>query len=284
MKARAFRYIRPRSVEEALKVFAETDGDALYIAGGQSLVPAMALRLRGPDLLVDIGSIPELNGLSVDGNRLRIGATTRHCEMLTSPLVKQHAPLLVEAAAHVAHPAIRNRGTFAGSLALADPAAEFPAMALALDAEIEIVSLSGTRRVDAGDFFLDVYETALEPGEIIVAVHVPIAQPGSRFAFDELARRRGDYAIVGLGVMGLFEDELVRHIRLAFISAGPTPVCARTAQDVLVGRRLDAGIIREAQEALSADLSPTDDETMPAEMRLHLARVLLGRLLGRIAS
>lgn len=284
MKARAFRYLRPRSIEEALSGFRDSDGDAVYIAGGQSLVPAMSLRLQDPDLLIDIGVIPDLHGLSVHEGQLRIGATTRHNEILTSPLVKRHAPLLTEAAAYVAHPAIRNRGTFAGSLALADPAAEFPAMALALDAEIEIASLAGKRRVHASHFFLDLYETALEPGEIIVAVHIPIAQPGSRFAFDELARRRGDYAIVGLGVNGLFEDALVRRMRLSFLSAGPTPVRARAAEDVIVGRPLDADTIRRAQEALSADLSPMEDESTPIEMRLHLARVLLGRLLGRIAS
>jgi len=265
-----------------LRVFAEADGDAVYIAGGQSLVPAMALRLQAPQLIIDIGRLPELHGLTADVNHLRIGATTRHVEILASDLVRRHAPLLVEAAAHVAHPAIRNRGTFAGSLAFADPAAEFPAVALALDAEIEIASLDGTRRVAAEDFFLDLYETALQPGEIIVAVHVSVALPGARSAFDELARRRGDYAIVGLGVNGLFEDGVVRRMRLAFLSVGPTAVRARTAEELLVGRRLDAGAIREAQEALDADLSPMNDEQTPAGMRLHLARVLLGRLLGRL--
>ena len=282
MKARAFHYVRPQSLEEALRVFAEADGDAVYIAGGQSLVPAMALRLQAPQLIIDIGRLPELHGLTADVNHLRIGATTRHVEILASDLVRRHAPLLVEAAAHVAHPAIRNRGTFAGSLAFADPAAEFPAVALALDAEIEIASLDGTRRVAAEDFFLDLYETALQPVEIIVAVHVSVALPGARSAFDELARRRGDYAIVGLGVNGLFEDGVVRRMRLAFLSVGPTAVRARTAEELLVGRRLDAGAIREAQEALDADLSPMNDEQTPAGMRLHLARVLLGRLLGRL--
>jgi carbon-monoxide dehydrogenase medium subunit len=281
VKARAFHYERPRSAEEALRAFAAAE-DALYIAGGQSLVPAMALRLQAPDLLVDIARLPELQGLSVEGSHLRIGGATRHAEILTSPLVRQHAPLLAEAAPHVAHPAIRNKGTFAGSLALADPAAEFPAMALALDAEIEIMSLSGTRRVPAGDFFIDLYETALEPGELIVAVHVPVAGPGTRCAFDELARRRGDFAIVGLGIDARFENGLARHIRLAFLSMGATAIRARTAEAGLIGRPLDHDAIREAQAALEADLSPAQDEETPAEMRLHLARVLLGRLLGRI--
>lgn len=284
MKARAFDYARPHSLAEALQTFAETEGDAIYVAGGQSLVPALALRLQAPDILIDIGRLPELQGLSVDATHLRIGAATRHSEILSSALVRQHAPLLVEAAAHVAHPAIRNRGTFAGSLALADPAAEFPAMALALDADIEIASLAGARRVAAEDFFIDLYETALTPGEIIVAVHVPIAQPGSRSAFDELARRRGDYAIVGLGVNGLFEDGIVRKMRLAFLSAGPTALRARTAETILTGNRLDKNTIRAAQDVLEADLFPMEDEQVPASMRLHLARVLLGRLLGRLEA
>lgn len=283
LKARAFHYVRPRSLAEALRAFVDAD-DAVYIAGGQSLVPAMALRLQAPELLIDIVRLPELQGLCADATHLRIGAATRHDDVLTSPLVRRHAPLLAEAAAHVAHPAIRNRGTFAGSLALADPAAEFPAMALALDAEIEVASPSGTRRIAAEAFFLDLYETALEPGEIIVAVHVPLAQPGSRFAFDELARRRGDYAIVGLGVNGLFDCDRVQRMRLGFLSMGPTALRARAAEDVLTGRVLDAEAIRDAQAALEKDLAPTDDEQMPASMRLHLARVLMGRLLGRIAA
>lgn len=284
MKARAFDYVRPETLEAALQVFRDADVDAAYIAGGQSLVPALALRLQAPALLIDIARLQELRGLSVENGFLRIGAATRHFEILNSELVSQHAPLLAKAAPFVAHPAIRNRGTFGGSLALADPASEFPAMALALDAEIEIASLDNPRRVSAADFFLDLYETALQPGEMISAVHVPVASPLNRCAFDELARRRGDYALVGAGVNAEIRGGQVEQIRIAFLSVGPTPMRARTAEESLTGRPLTSESIRQAQEALVADLDPPGDEHTPAEMRLHLARVLLGRLLARLEA
>ena len=283
MKAKAFHYIRPLSVDEALLAYQGAESDACYIAGGQSLVPSLALRLQAPGLLVDIARIGELHGIAAVGDYLRIGATTRHCEILSSDLVRRHAPLLAEAAPFVAHPAIRNKGTFGGSLALADPASEFPAMALALDAVIEIASADERRKVEAADFFLDLYETALEPGELIIAVHVPLAAHATRCAFDELARRRGDYAIVGCGVNAqIDEDGRVEKMRIAFFSVASTPVRARTAETTLLGNPLTLGSIRQAQEALAADLDPSGDEQTPAEMRMHLARVLLGRLLGRL--
>lgn len=284
LKARAFDYVRPQSVGDAMKAFAAADGDAVFVAGGQSLVPALALRLQAPTLLVDIGRLEELKGISLEEGTLRIGAATRHCEILASDLVRTHAPLLAEAAPHVAHPAIRNKGTFGGSLALADPAAEFPAMALALDAVIEIASPEGVRRVAAEDFFVDLYETALQPGEVIVAVHIPTSSGDTRAAFDELARRRGDYAIVGAGVNARFDGATVEHMRIAFLAVGPTPIRARSAEQVLLGRSIDVGTICEAQDALESDLDPADDDQIPASMRRHLARVLLGRLLGRLEA
>jgi len=284
VKARAFDYTRPNSVQEALQAFAEAGGDAVYIAGGQSLVPALALRLQAPALLIDIGRIDELRGLDLADGHLRIGAATRHAEILSSELVARHAPLLSKAAPYVAHPAIRNKGTFGGSLALADPASEFPAMALALDAVIDIASLEGNRRVAADDFFLDLYETALRPGEMIRAVHVPVATADTRAVFDELARRRGDYALVGAGVNASVHGERIEQIRIAFLSVGATPVRARRVEELLTGTSLTPETIRLAQEALDLDLDPPGDEHTPAEMRLHLARVLLGRLLGRLGT
>lgn len=280
LKARAFSYVRPASVAEALAAFAAAEGDASYIAGGQSLVPALALRLQAPAQLIDIAHIDELRGIALDDGWLRLGALTRHVEAQDHPLIAAHAPLLALAAPHVAHPAIRNRGTLGGSVALADPAAEFPAMMLALGAQMEIAGPEGTRRVAADDFFLDLYQTALEPGELLVALHVPVAQPGQRVAFDEIARRRGDYALAGCGLMLAMPEETVEAARIAFLSVGPTPLRARAAEAALAGRRLDAGAIRDAQAALADDLDPADDAEVPAAMRRHLARVLLGRLLG----
>ena len=177
MKARAFNYVRPATVVEALAAF-EGGEDASYIAGGQSLVPALALRLQAPDVLIDIAHIPDLRGIELKGNWLRIGALTRHAEVLVDPLIRQHAPLYSDAAPHVAHPAIRNKGTLGGSIAHADPASEFPAMTLALGAELEIANRDGSRRVPADEFFLDLFQTAIEPGELLVAIHVPVVGPG----------------------------------------------------------------------------------------------------------
>jgi carbon-monoxide dehydrogenase medium subunit len=282
LKAPAFGYQRPETVAAALDAFAAADGDASYIAGGQSLVPALALRLQSPAVLIDISRIEDLRGVWMEAGRLRIGALTRHAEALTDPLIAQHAPLLREAAPHVAHPAIRNRGTIGGSVALADPASEFPAMMLAMDAEIEIAGSEGRRLVPAESFFLDLYQTALEPGEILVALHIPAIGPSHRWAFDELARRRGDYAIVGAGVLAELRDGIVAGIRIAFLSVGPTPLRAKAAEAALTGGVLDVAAIAKAQAALDGDLDPLDDEQVPAAMRRHLARVLLGRLLGRL--
>ncbi|QCI65368.1 FAD binding domain-containing protein [Phreatobacter stygius] len=283
MKARAFSYVRPRTVAEALSAFAGTDGDASYIAGGQSLVPALALRLQAPDRLIDIAHIEALRGVSLTGDRLRIGALTRHAELLTDPLILRHAPLLSEAAPYIAHPAIRNRGTIGGSVALADPASELPAMMLATSAEIEISGPDGVRLVPADDYFQDLYQTALEPGELLTAILVPPVGPDERWAFDELARRRGDYALVGAGVQATLVDGTIARLRIAFLSVGATPVRVHQAEAALTGAPLDATSIARAQAALDADLDPTDDAQVPAVTRRHLARVLLGRLLGRLA-
>jgi carbon-monoxide dehydrogenase medium subunit len=282
LKARAFRYVRPVTVAEALETFANSGEDASYIAGGQSLVPALALRLQAPEILIDIAHIESLRGIELQGEWLRIGALTRHCEAMTDPLIARHAPLFREAAPHVAHPAIRNQGTLGGSISHADPASEFPAVALATGAELEIANRDGTRRVAADDFFIDLFQTALEPGELLVAIHVPVVRSGHRWAFHELARRRGDFALVGAGILAEFEDDVIKQIRIVFFGVGNTPVRARRAEEILVGRGLNEEAIVAAQAVVGDDLAPPADEQVPPAMRLHLARVLLGRLLGQI--
>ncbi|CCD92134.1 putative carbon monoxide dehydrogenase medium subunit, coxM-like protein [Bradyrhizobium sp. ORS 375] len=284
MKARAFSYFRAGTIDEALAAHADAGDDARFIAGGQSLVPALALRLQAPRILIDINHIDELRSVRREGEWLRLGALTRHCEMLTEPLVAEFAPLLRAAAPFVAHPAIRNRGTLGGSVALADPASEFPAMVLALDAEIEIAGPSGRRCVKASDFFIDLFETALAPGELLVAIRVPLFRSNQRIAFDELARRRGDYALVGCGMIATLDRDRIADISIALFSVGNVPTRARSVEAVLVGSSLDAGRIAAAQAALSADLAPADSDDVPAAMRVHLARVLLGRLLGRLGE
>lgn len=284
MKARAFDYRRVASVAEALDAHAACEGEARFLAGGQSLLPALNLRLDAPDLLIDIGRIDALRGIAVEGDRLRIGALTRHAETLASDLIAEHVPLLTQAAACMAHPAIRNLGTMGGSLALSDPASELPACMRALGAELEITGRDGTRTVAADDFFLDLFENVIQPGEMLTAVCVPLPAPGTRMRFEEMARRRGDYALVGLAANLVLAGLTVQAVRLAFCSVGPTPMRAPAAEAALVGRSLDGVAIAEAKAVLADDLAPDEDESLSAAARMHLARVLLGRVLTNLAA
>ncbi|SFV27063.1 FAD binding domain-containing protein [Hyphomicrobium facile] len=282
MKARTFSFRRVTSVEEALAAFASCEGEARFLAGGQSLLPALNLRLDAPDLLIDISRVEGMRGVSVSSSGLRIGALTRHVEVLRSPLVAEHASLLSRAAPFVAHPAIRNLGTIGGSLALADPAAEFPTCILALNASLEIAGANGIRTVRADDYFRALYETDIGPGELLTAILIPPPSHGQRVHFDELARRRGDYAIVGLAVNAVIHDSNVKEIRLAFSSVGPIPTRAKTAEAQLIGTFLGAEGIASAQAALANDLSPDGTDEVSSETRMHLARVLLGRSLNAL--
>lgn len=282
MKSPAFDYMRADSVTDAMSAYDNCDGDAVYLAGGHSVVPSLALRLQAPSLMIDLSNIATLFGISLQDGWLRIGAMTRHVQAMTDPMIARHAPLFAAAAPFVAHPAIRNRGTLGGSLAHADPASEFPAAAVAMRAEFEICSSAGTRRVAADDFFLDIYETAIEPGEILQAIHVPTPVAGQAVGFDEITRRRGDYAMVGAAVQAVIIGGIVNDISIALFSVGNRPMRAFAAQAALWGRVIDPASIADAQAALGNDLDPPDDPQFPASMRQHLARVLLGRILANL--
>jgi carbon-monoxide dehydrogenase medium subunit len=284
MKASAFSYARATSVSNALELLVTHGDKAKVLSGGQSLMPAMNLRLISPELIVDIGELTELRGIAVAGDVLRIGALTRHADLARSPEIFAHAPLLTEAIAHVAHPAIRNRGTLGGSLAHADPASELPACMLALKATIIVRGQAGERRIAAGDFFTGIYETALSPEELLIAVELPVAQQNSSHFFHEFARRHGDYAIVGLAAWAIVEADIFADLRLAFFAAGDRPVLAGAATK-LVGVTVTPAVLSDACAALSEELNPHDDQQASAAMRRHLAKVLLARaaaaLLGR---
>jgi carbon-monoxide dehydrogenase medium subunit len=284
MKAAAFDYRRARSLSEALEWLAAFGDTAKLVAGGQSLLPAMNLRLLAPDMLIDIGGVPELKGMTVEGEVLRIGAGTRHAELLASPLVAEHAPLLSRAIRHVAHPAIRNRGTIGGNLAHADPASELPACMLALDAVIVVVGPGGERRIAARDFFLGIYETALRRGDILIAVEVPVLGAGEVDWFSELSRRSGDYAIVGLACRARVEGERVRAIRLAYFGCGDRATLAESAAGMVAETTVTEDLIVAAKQALAHDLDPQDDPQASAATRLHLARVLLGRCIADVTG
>lgn len=284
MKAPAFDYIRPQSLSEALTSYAKADGDAVYLAGGHSVVPSLALRLQAPSLIVDLSEIEELSGVWIENEFLRIGAMTRHVQAITDPQIARYAPLFKAAAPHVAHAAIRNRGTLGGSLAHADPASEFPASALAMHAELEIIGSNGVRRVGADEFFIDIYETAIEPGEILRAIYVPVPQQGYVFGFNEIARRRGDYAMVGAAVQARVSGDFLDDFSIALFSVGNKPTRAVCTQRVLNGRKLNLAAIADAQAALAEDIDPSDDPQFPAAMRMHLAKVLLGRVLANLEN
>jgi carbon-monoxide dehydrogenase medium subunit len=284
MKASAFSYARATSVANALELLAAHGDGAKVLSGGQSLMPAMNLRLISPDLLVDIGDLGELRGIELTGGTLRIGALTRHVEVANSPEIAAHAPLLTQAIGHVAHPAIRNRGTLGGSLAHADPASELPACMLALDATIIVRGATGERRIAAAEFFTGIYETALSAEELLVAVELPLVGKDSTPFFHEFARRHGDYAIVGLAAQAIVRGGMFAGLRAALFAVGDRPVLSKAAAR-LVNVAITPAVLSDASAALAQELDPQEDQQASAAMRRHLAKVLLVRgvatLLGR---
>ena len=284
MIAPAFDYCKPQSLAEALSVLHSQGDAAQVLAGGQSLLAMMNLRLGAASLLVDITGLEELKTVTEHADHLRIGALVTHSQLLANPLVARHLPLLHLAVPHVAHLAIRNRGTLGGSLALADPAAEYPAVALAAGAVLVLQGQQGERRVKAADFFQGLYATARQANELLVAVEWPKIKASERVGFDELSRRRGDYAMVGLACALRVQGSQVQEARLAYLAVGDGPVLARRAMAALQGKALDAATIPLAQQALAQDLSPNGDLQADPATKIHLARVLLGRALNALRS
>lgn len=269
MKAMAGGYAQAKDVEHALDLLASADGMGRVLAGGQSLIAAMNMRLSTGDMLVDISRISDLRGITAEGDRLQIGALTRHVDIGSDALVATHAPLLQQAVGHIAHAAIRNRGTIGGSLAHADPAAEFPACVLALGGTIHLQGSNGKRTVASEDFFIDVFETAIEDGEILTGITLPLAEVGENHVLLETARRSGDYALAGLCLV----RRAAGH-RLSAFSVGPRPILAVAAME-----RLDAGDVEGAIKALRDEIDPSSDTQASAAYRRHLAGVLLTRAL-----
>ena len=287
MKPAPFEYQAPASLEAALDVLARHGGEAKILAGGQSLIPVMNFRLAEPALLVDINKLTELDFIrrGEDGS-LRIGGLTRQRRLERDPLVAEAAPLLHEAVPFIAHPQIRNRGTFGGSLAHADPAAELPALAVALRARLRLRRAGGERWVDAVDFFAGLFTTALEPDEILVEAAIPPLPPRTGWAFLEVARRHGDYAQVGIAALVTLDDAgRCREARLVYLSAGDRPIEAREAARLLAGEEISPPAIAAAAEKASRDeMNPFGDIHASAEFKRHLARVLTGRALRRAAE
>jgi carbon-monoxide dehydrogenase medium subunit len=277
MKSAAFDYIRAETPAHAFALMAEHGDDARILAGGQTLLATLNMRLSQPALLVDIAGLSAWRGIELQGGTLRIGALTRHVEIEESPLVAQHAPLLAQAAPHIAHRAIRNLGTLGGTLAYADPAAEWPACVLALQGTLVMANAQGERRVAAADFFKGLYSTALREDELLVACEVPVMATGERQHFSELARRHGDYAVAGLAACARRTGAGLGDVRLAFLSLGDRPLRAPACEAVLQAGPIDAARMAQADAALRRELQPFADLTHSAAAKTQLAATLMQR-------
>jgi carbon-monoxide dehydrogenase medium subunit len=285
MKLPQFDYQAPASLAEAVALLAASDGSARPLSGGQSFLPVMAFRLAEPSLLVDLRNIPDMRGVEVSAAGVRIGAMTRWRDILDDTRLKDALPLLPEAIEHVAHYQIRNRGTIGGSLAHADPAAEMPAVSLALDAVIEVVGSKGKREIAAADLFTGPLMTSLSQDEIIVAVRFPAWPKGRAFAFEEFARRRGDFALAGVAACYDVDAQgRAKNVRMSALSIADTPIRLRKAEAALEGRAVDAEAIKAASTAASGEVDPAGDIHASARYRKALVGTLLGRALERAAA
>jgi CO/xanthine dehydrogenase FAD-binding subunit len=272
-------------VDEAISVLAAEGYGAKPLAGGQSLIPAMNFRLAQPAVLVDLGRLDELRGIREDGGGLYIGSMTRHSDIERSAIVRERAPLLSEALPWIAHPQIRNMGTLGGSLAHADPAAELPAVMLALDARLHLRGPGGDRTVDYCDFCTGFFSTALAPDELITGIEIPALASGTGTAFKEVSRRHGDFALVGVcAVLTRDADGSCTRVSVTLLSVGDGPVCASTAEDLLRRRTLTPEVVRDAAEAAATrDIDPPADIHASAAYRRQLTRVLTTRALETAA-
>jgi carbon-monoxide dehydrogenase medium subunit len=279
----SFDYARPSTVDEAVSALAEAGEDGKALAGGQSLLPLLRLRMAAPALLVDLGWIDELRGVREEGDELVIGAMTTHAALLADPLVRRYAPVLADAVATVADRQVRHRGTFGGSLSHADPAADLPTVAVAADATLEIVGQSGRRTVAASDFFVDYLTTALQPGELLAAARVPKRPDwGSHYLkFNRVAQA---WAMVGVAATVRRDNGTIAEARVALTNMGPTPVRARAVEEALAGVPANRAAITSAAALAGDGTRPTSDVSASAEYRLHLAEVLTGRAVAAAAG
>jgi aerobic carbon-monoxide dehydrogenase medium subunit len=271
VKPAPFAYKKVRTLKEAVTLLAKHKDNARLLAGGQSLIATLNMRLSAPALLIDINDLKGLDGIVKKGKFVEVGALARHAQVERSDVISRYAPLIALAMPHIGHPAIRNRGSFGGSIAFADPAAELPACLLALGGEVEIASTKGKRKVKADAFFKGLFETAVRPHEIVTAIRIPVADKYTRVGFAELARRHGDYAIVGLAASARANGKGLADVRLAYFGVGDTPIRVKKAEAELTAGNIDAAVS-------ALDLEPHDDVQATAKVKKHLAGVLLRRV------
>jgi len=277
MKPAAFDYVIADSIDMAVASLADGGVDAKIIAGGQSLVPMLNFRLIRPSVLIDINRIGDLAFIEEAGKKICVGALTRHYQIETSPVIARHLPVLASAMTHVAHLAIRNRGTIGGSLSHADPAAELPMMALLLDAELHIASASGKRTIAARDFFVGALTVDLARDDIVTEIALPKLPPKTGWGFEEVARRSGDFALAAAAATLTLSAGVISQARIALTGVGPTPVRVAEAEALLVGQALEPGLIDRIIDVVRAAIEPETDLHASSDYRRHLASVLVGR-------
>lgn len=279
MKTAPFEYHRPTTLDAGLELLAEHAETVKVIAGGQSLLPVMALRLSQPDHLIDIGGLSDLRGIDLDDGRIRVGAGVRQAEAERNSLVRNRIGVLADALGLIGHPAIRNRGTVGGSLAHADPAAELPAVAVALDARMVLRRGGGERIVSADEFFVSHLTTACAPSELLTTIDFRLPGEEAVWAVEEISRRHGDFALAGL--VAVYDEDL--GVRLAFFGLGATPIRARKAEEILADGWSESAL-SEAIDAVRQEITPDDDIHATAEYRRHVAGVLLQRCLRSMGN
>lgn len=277
MKSPGFDYVRPSTIEEVFELLKEHGDEARILAGGQTLLATLNMRLSEPSILIDINHLSMLREIKLEEDYLVIGSLVTHRDIERSQSIAQYMPLLTKAAPHIAHPAIRNRGTLGGSIAFADPAAEWPSCAVALDAEIILASSKYQRIVGASDFFIDLYETDLQEDEIILGCRFPLSSPVRSTTFHKLTRRHGDYAIVGVAASAQCIQNTLHDLRIVFLNIGNTPMRALGAETLLKGQALTDELLEKARISLSEDIQPSADLYTSPEVKMHLAGVLLDR-------
>jgi CO/xanthine dehydrogenase FAD-binding subunit len=280
MKPPSFDYVLADTVEDAVSALARLGPDAKIIAGGQSLVPMLNFRLLRPTVLVDINRIAGLSFISDEPQAIRIGALTRHHRLETSPVIATHLPVIAEAMRHVAHLAIRNRGTIGGSLSHADPAAELPMMAVLLDAKLTIAAAAGKRIVPAREFFVDALTTDLRDGELLTEIEIPKLAPQSGWGFEEVSRRGGDFALAAAAAILTLRGGTVAEARIAVMGVGKTPLRMSAAEAMLAGQTVSPGLLEQVAEAVRAAVEPETDLHASADYRRHLIGVLMQRTLA----
>lgn len=279
MKPAPFDYYAPATIDEACTMLAEAGGGATVLAGGQTLMPLLNLRMSQPFIIVDINSIAELRGVARADGGTRIGPMMRQCEVITDETLARDLPVLVQAVRHVGHHQTRNRGTIGGSIALGEPAAELPATAVALGATLQVRSVRGTRAIPAGEFYFGPYMTALEPDELLTGIHFPDWPAGHIILFREITQRPGDFALVGLVGAIAVADATIARVGIAWFGMGPTPIRAKAAEQMLLGSALDMIDPGEAAERAVADTAPFDDHHASAEYRRTVGKRIFARTL-----